>query len=227
MKKIIAITPIYHGENPVYFPLENYINLVMSFDCIPLVIPISEDKKFLSELVEMVDGIIFSGGHDIDPSLYNEEPIKELGMVVKIRDKMESILFEEAKKKNIPLFGVCRGFQMINVLMGGTLYQDLNKQYRGIKHKQDPPYDTPFHPVYKKTEKFSLVEERIFVNSLHHQGIKKLAEGLNVLVESEDGLVEGFYSDDLRIIAVQWHPEYFGKGDTNSRRIFGEFIKKL
>ena len=142
---------------------------------------------------------------------------------------MEIILFRMVYDENKPLLGICRGIQYINVVMGGTLYQDLPSEHPSdTEHHQMPPYDVPVHsvkiiedsPLYKLLKK-----ETLMVNSYHHQAIKMLAPKLSVMAVSEDGLVEAVYVPNKKFIwGIQWHPELSYLADENSRKIFSEFI---
>ena len=145
---------------------------------------------------------------------------------------MEKIVLEDAMKKNKPVLGICRGIQFINAFLGGTLYQDLPSQHSSdIEHHQTPPYDIPIHDVSirKSTPLHDcLGADRISVNSYHHQAVKDVAPGLEVMAESEDGIVEAIYMPSYGFLwAVQWHPEFSYKKDVNSKKIFQAFVESL
>ena len=130
----------------------------------------------------------------------------------------------------MPVLGICRGIQLINALMGGTLYQDLPTEYSSqTEHHQSPPYDVPCHEVriVEGSPLFLLLgKSTIGVNSYHHQAVKRLAEGLSPMAYSEDGLVEAVQAQGKRFIwAVQWHPEFSYMKDADSRKIFREFVR--
>ena len=145
---------------------------------------------------------------------------------------MERLVLEDAMKKDKPILGICRGIQMINALLGGTLYQDLPTQHPSdIDHHQTPPYDVPVHDVIIKKDSplyECLGSDRISVNSYHHQAVKDVAPCLEVMAESEDGIVEALYKPSYSFLwAVQWHPEFSYKKDGNSRKIFKAFVSNF
>ena len=164
--------------------------------------------------VANLDGLLFSGGKDIDPSHYGEEPIKGIGSFDPERDEWELALFKAAAAKGLPIFGICRGHQLVNIALGGSLFQDLANQCSEAKlhNPEDFPVDKLFHRISIAGE--SLVH-KIFgdsgtrVNSFHHQAVKKLGTGLKVSATALDGVVEAFESTNPThfILGVQFHPE--------------------
>jgi putative glutamine amidotransferase len=179
---------------------------------------------------ESFDGILFTGGEDVDPGLY-DEPIKyENVHADSSRDKFEFELLENGLKRDLPIFGICRGIQMINVKFGGTLYQDL-KSERELDHKQPGNRSATSHSV-TVTEPDSLLHRLIpascKVNSLHHQAIKRLGRGLKVTAHSEDELYEAveLAEDYPFFLAVQWHPEELASEHPEQLKIFQEFVAR-
>lgn len=226
MKPLIGLTPTYTGKYESYFPVTQYYKAIIALGGVPLLIPILSEREQIKPLVEALDGIVFSGGHDIQPSYYNEEETKELGLVVPERDRLEYLLFDEIMKTDLPLLGICRGMQIINVFLGGSLYQDIPTSFPSdIKHSQEKPFHNACHSVTITDEKFkNLLGEKINVNSRHHQGIKKLADSLSPFAQSDDGLIEGVYMKNRDLLAVQWHPEYLFNKDPGSEKIIKYFI---
>lgn len=162
---------------------------------------------------ETFDGILLSGGADVDPALYGEEKKYDSVHVSPERDQFEFNLLDRAREASLPVFGICRGTQLINVKFGGSLYQDLDSDAAAsIQHKQKNDRDNPIHSI-TVTEPESLlatvVRGNLQVNSLHHQAIKRVGRGLKVTAYSEDGLVEAVEAADgyPYLVAVQWHPE--------------------
>jgi putative glutamine amidotransferase len=180
-------------------------------------------------LVKTFDGFLFTGGHDVAPKLYGENPIPGCGEVCAIRDSMEQRLFQFAViEQNKPAFGICRGIQLFNALLGGTLYQDLPSQVKSeTNHHQTTPYDKPEHLVSILTDSplHRLFQtDKLSVNSYHHQAVKKLSDKLTPMAVSEDGLIEAVYMPDKKYVwAVQWHPEYM-LNDIYSQVLFKTFI---
>ncbi|WP_241242895.1 gamma-glutamyl-gamma-aminobutyrate hydrolase family protein [Paenibacillus whitsoniae] len=158
---------------------------------------------------------MFTGGHDVNPRLYGERQEPFCGELCEERDEMEARIFEEVLALDKPAFGICRGLQLFNVLLGGTLYQDLPTQRtveRTVLHKQSPPYWEPAHQVHisQGTLLYDIIQQgSVPVNSYHHQGIKELAAPLTAVAVADDGLIEGVTLPDKKfVLAVQWHPEF-------------------
>jgi putative glutamine amidotransferase len=181
------------------------------------------------------DGVLFTGGKDINPKYY-EEAVKYPGLVQidAKRDAFEFELFDRAHRHGLPILGICRGIQMINVKFGGTLYQDLKNSDTTVEreHMQSPPAprSEPTHVVILTDPESRLAETfkgSCRVNSLHHQAIKRLGRGLKVTAHSEDGLVEAVESADAYpfLMAVQWHPEEM-VDRPEQRKLFEKFVAK-
>ncbi len=212
--------------------LPGYLDGINEEGGIPIVFPFTQDEQELVQLVGLCDGFLFTGGHDVSPALYNEQPMGENVITCPKRDKMESIVLRMALEKEKPVLGICRGIQFINVFLGGSLYQDLPSQHPSeTDHHQAPPYDKPIHKVnvlegtplqtFLGTDTFS-------VNSCHHQAVKTLASAWKAMAISPDGLVEAAYMPDRRFVwAVQWHPEFSQKTDAHSRAIFRSFVDSM
>ncbi|HJV45713.1 MAG TPA: gamma-glutamyl-gamma-aminobutyrate hydrolase family protein [Bacillota bacterium] len=198
---------------------------------IPVVIPYVEKVHLVKEYASKLDGLMLTGGGDIDPLLYAEEPIPALGYVDPERDFLEKKLVEEILKKNKPLLGICRGCQILNVAAGGDLYQDLSSQIRGelIQHKQNAPRDHLSHTIKifdGSLLKTILSKDRMKVNSFHHQAVRQLAPGFEVAAVSLDGVIEAFYSKEHRfVLGIQWHPENLIHKYEHARKLFAAFVK--
>ena len=166
-------------------------------------------------LLDGIDGLLLSGGSDLDPDYYGEECAPELGVTVPERDAFEMVLVRLALGRGIPIFGICRGMQVLNVALGGTLYQDLSSQLGKdiLNHWQESPKWHPAHEI-EVLHDSHLAEitrcQNAKVNSYHHQGIKELGDGLAVSARSSDGVVEAVENHDFTeqwLIGVQWHAE--------------------
>lgn len=201
----------------------------------PTLIPLLDDEpEALRAVYEACDGILIPGGVDVDPTLFGEEPHPKLGRIDGARDRVEMQVTRWAIEDRKPLLGLCRGLQVINVTMGGTLWQDLEDQLpNAIKHDYFPTYgferDHLAHEValIKGSRLRHLMElDRIRVNSMHHQGIKTLAPSLVASAVAPDGLIEAVETSvaDHFMVGVQWHPEVFEMTDPHTRHVFREFI---
>ncbi len=229
MKPIIGIVPLVDIEKESYWMLPGYMKAIEQAGGIGIMLPLTYEQKDLEELIQRVDGLLFTGGPDIFPFMYNEKISEECGQCCFERDEMEFNLFKLAYQSKMPMLGICRGHQFFNVMMHGSLYQDINSQmYSRVKHHQSMPYDKPIHEVQIVSQsplKKLLGKEKIEVNSLHHQGIKDLGQGLKAMATSKDGLIEAIYAPDYPFMwGVQWHPEFSYKKDKNSQLIFLTFI---
>ncbi len=209
---VIGITGNYNQETCTL--AEGYYQSVLKAGGIPFIIPPFYETDHLGELLDRLDGIIFSGGGDINPLLLGEEPIKELHSITPERDQQELLLARLAYDRQIPMLGICKGIQVINAALGGTLYQDIHTQMEGIriKHSQDQDRRYPSHQVI--ISKGSILEKlfgtELAVNSFHHQACKSAAPGLKVTAMSSDGVIEAIESDEFKsIMGVQWHPETY------------------
>jgi putative glutamine amidotransferase len=229
MKPLIGIVPLWDDERDSLWMLPGYMKGIEAAGALPVMLPLSSGRAALKRFAAVFDGFLFTGGHDIFPGLYGEEKTGRCGPVCGERDIMESILFEEGVLAlNKSALGICRGIQLFNVLLGGTLYQDIPSELTGaLTHVQEPPYDIPAHTVEAEggTPLYELVQKSVIpVNSYHHQGIKTLSSRLRAMARSGDGLVEAVYMPERRFVwAVQWHPE-FSPADETSKAIFGAFV---
>lgn len=219
-KPIIGITTnIALAENTVMAGLmrtfvgDDYVQAVVRAGGIPLLLPPVDSEEVIRAQVRSVDGIILSGGSDVDPQLYGEEPEKDLGTVDYYRDAHEMAVVRAATRMKKPMMGICRGVQVINVAYGGTLYQDLG-QFEGgrIKHFQSSARrDSVTHSVRIQSGS-ALADiigaETVAVNSFHHQALKEVAPGFAVTAYSQDGVIEAVESQgDHFVLGIQWHPE--------------------
>lgn len=230
MKPIIGITTFEELEKGFHSVNNNYINSVFAAGGIPINIPIIHDEKDYDAYLDILDGIIFTGGLDISPLTYNENPSKEINLISSIRDTYEMGLFKKAYERKLPILGVCRGLQITNIVLGGNLYQDINTQVPGcLGHRPKGMSNEEFYHsinIKKDTKLYNIFEtEKIFVNSLHHQAIKELGKDLRISALSEDGIIEAIEStDDRFLIGLQFHPEALAKRHPEFLNIFKELI---
>ena len=232
MKPIIGVMPLWDDVKDSMWMLPGYLNGIIQAGGIPVIFPFSTEEKDLIQLINLCNGFLFTGGHDVSPKIYDEKILEGLVDCCEKRDFMEIIVLREAIIQDKPVLGICRGIQFINAILGGTLYQDIPTQYSsGINHHQLPPYDIPIHtvnivsgsPLHK-----CLGVEQLPVNSYHHQAVRVIAPELKVMAKSTDGIIEALYKPDHRFLwAVQWHPEFSYKTDENSMKIFRAFVNSM
>ena len=228
-RPVIGVVPLYDIQRVSLWMIPGYLDGIAAAGGIPVVLPLTEDEQVLGQLANDVDGFLMTGGQDVSPALYGEERLDSCGETLPVRDGMESRLFQLCLERDVPVLGICRGIQLMNVLLGGTLYQDLPSQRpTQTEHHMSPPYDRPVHQVEicKGTPLFDLIQtERMDVNSYHHQAVRDKAPALQTMAVSEDGLIEAVCLPERPFVwAVQWHPELSWRTDEKSRRIFEAFV---
>jgi putative glutamine amidotransferase len=171
-----------------------------------------------------VDGLLLPGGWDVDPSFYGELRDEKVGQTDRELDETELAMFHQARERELPVLGICRGQQVINVAMGGSLVQHLDDHDARAIGRRHLAHTIEVDPASELGQ--AAGEDKIPVNSLHHQAIKKLAPGLHESARGEDGTVEGVESDDGLIVAVQCHPEELTGDLPWARRLFERFVAR-
>ena len=196
-----------------------YVNAVRKAGGVPLVIPMTTDEKEIDAILNVIDALIMTGGEDISPLEYfGEEPHPNLGEVVPARDAFDILLIRKAVAKGIPVLGICRGVQALNVAFGGTLYQDIPTQVPtySIQHSQDAPGSLGTHTaiIDKNSALYKQIgKEQIAVNSFHHQAVKDVAPGFKATAKSKDGVIEAIEMvKNPKVWGVQFHPEHLVNG---------------
>ncbi len=204
------------GVEFYYLPVY-YVRALKKVDAVSFILP-SEDET----VIDNIDGLLVSGGGDINPNCYDEEIKEKLVKVCPERDLFEIKMIKEAYKRDIPVLGICRGIQAINVAFSGNLYQSIPTD---IKHMQSPPVYMPTHWIECKKWIENILGVRIRVNSFHHQCIKDLAEGFEINAKASDGVIEGIQHRSKLIYGVQFHPEWMYEKYPVFLKIFEEFVK--
>jgi putative glutamine amidotransferase len=213
---------------------QRYARAVAAAGGLPVLIPLLEEEDTLRALYDRLDGVLLPGGVDLDPATYGETPLPTCGRLDPARDRVELAFARWAIAEGKPLFGLCRGLQIVNVALGGTLYQDIAAQRReAIKHDYFPsagfPRDHLAHPVIvtSGSRLDSLVGTApLKVNSMHHQAVKDLAPGLVSTALAPDGVVEAVESPDRPfLLGVQWHPESLTERDPRMHRLVAGFVE--
>lgn len=209
---------------------KDYVDAVIKAGGVPLIIPFNTDKEVIISQAQVIDGLIISGGQDVSPYNYGQEPSPLLGETFPERDTYEMLLLEEAKKRNLPILGICRGFQIINVAGGGTLYQDLSLIGKSVlKHNQVSKPTLKTHKIH--IEENSVISEifgkETMVNSFHHQALDKVADDFKVVARASDGVVEAIQHKTYKfLVGVQWHPEMLAVECDEARKLFNRLIEE-
>lgn len=230
--QMIDQSGIFPGYRRAYVN-QDYMRSIAQSGGIPIILPILDEEKdiepFVKVWVDSIDGLILSGGHDICPNFYGEEPRQKLGEIWPERDKNDLLLLKYAIDKQIPVLGICRGFQLINAFFGAKIGQDLSySENELIKHSQGHRPDLPTHRIKLNGKGVffnKILAETTMVNSFHHQFVKDEVEELLVVARSSDGIIEAVEHKNLPIYAVQWHPEMLSRESIEAKKIFEEFIK--
>ncbi|MCF6465967.1 gamma-glutamyl-gamma-aminobutyrate hydrolase family protein [Clostridium sp. Cult2] len=246
MKPLIGITTYYvkdrelgHIRNrglpgqDMLMSTMDYSKAIEKAGGIPVALPVIDNDSYINQLVKKMDGFLFTGGSDIHPNNYHESVKKGLGLVVPERDAFELKLLKRILEKDKPILGICRGFQLINVYFGGKLYQDIKHnnstiiEHHGYKL---PKYCFIHNNILEEGSKIyeAFGKRDLNVNSLHHQIIEKLGEGLLQTVLSEDGIIEGFeHKNYSYVVGMQWHPEMMFEVHSEQLLIFKHFINNV
>lgn len=228
-KPIIGVTPLWDSEKDSVWMLPGYLQSIEAAGGIPIVLPLTVDQGNITQLLGLVDGLLFTGGQDVSPTLYGQPILQQCGELCPARDSQETILFQEGVlARHLPAFGICRGLQFFNSILGGTLYQDLPTQkISELIHEQKPPYEVPSHCVSMIPDSplhQLLGETALMVNSCHHQAVLELADRLTAMAAAPDGLIEAAYMPEMPFVwGVQWHPEITPEHDA-SGKLFTAFV---
>lgn len=230
MMKKIGIVPLYDTARASLWMLPRYMEGISQAGGLPIMLPLTDDPAQLCALADDCDGFLFPGGQDVAPALYGAAASPHCGETCPARDAMETALLREILHRDKPLLGICRGIQLLNAALGGTLYQDLPTEHPSrTMHRMTPPYDRAVHTVAVTAGSplAALLGDSGFgVNSRHHQAIRTLSPRLLPMAVSEDGLVEAVFAPAYRFVwAVQWHPELSFRVDARSRAIFGALVR--
>ncbi len=208
-----------------------YVDSVLRAGGLPLLIPVMEKEGDLKASLGVCSGLILTGGQDISPLYFGQEPRKALKQVSAERDRYDLSLYGLARDRGLPVLGICRGMQVVNVARGGTLYQDLADEAAfTLKHLQEAGRSQVSHSVTLLPEGrlHGLWGDRVQVNSFHHQAIRDLAAGFIISARSDDGVIEAIEAEDMDrdpVFAVQWHPEELSATRPEMAALFRFFIQ--
>lgn len=231
MKPLIGLTCQYdYSQRRKYNKINyTYIDAIKRVGGIPIILPIVNESDIIERYLGIVQGIILTGGGDAAPLLYGEEPIREVDSICYERDNMELKIIKRAYEIEIPIFGICRGIQMINIALGGTIYQDIYRQIpNSLGHNAGSSIEGGYHTIeiVKDSILFEIFKkERIQVNSEHHQSVRALGNNLRINATSLDGVIEGIEStNDKFVLGVQFHPEAMIDKHEEILNIFKYFV---
>ncbi|MDB5083813.1 MAG: peptidase [Bacilli bacterium] len=210
----------------------DYTNGVLRAGGLPVIIPAGFTSEQVCALCDQLQGLILTGGDDVDPGLFGEDPQPGLGQVNPQRDQLELALVRGMMERTKPVLGICRGIQVLNVALGGSLYQDIPRQVRGaILHRQKGPRGYQSHriSILAGSKLASIAgDQECKVNSFHHQGIKDLAPGLEVTAVAPDGIIEAVELANYPfLVGVQWHPENLWQNDSAAFQLFQQFVDSI
>ncbi len=233
---IIGITcmddqPTLDEHPPRFGQSQTYVQALTRAGAASLLIPPLRDKTLLRTIYDLVDGLLLSGGADVDPAHYGESPHEKLGRLSPERDEFEFTLVHWAVDEGKPLLAICRGIQVLNVALGGSLYQDIEAQAQWAdRHTWYPGYprDRLSHTITAapQTRLAHILDTTpLMVNSLHHQAVKDVAPGLIVAARASDNVVEAVEVEGHPFaIGVQWHPEALAESDVREQRLFDALV---
>lgn len=237
-RPLIGVVPLVDYKLHSLWMLPGYMDGIVEAGGTPIMLPLTDDPEIIDQMVNLCDGILVTGGQDVAPEMYGETASAEyLAMNPELSpelDRMESVLIPAVIRADKPMLGICRGIQIINAVLGGTMWHDLPTEVPSDveHHMPNPPYDRMGHEVdlVAGTPLAELMAsagegDRIAVNSYHHQAVRLVAPELTVMATADDGVVEAVYRPASRFCwAVQWHPEFLHKVDARSRMIFKAFV---
>jgi len=240
LKPVIGITPDYSSgdqetagsSEPTLFLRARYMQAIEATGGVPLILPVTASKEIQEALLSKIQGLLMTGsGPDLDPALYGETQQFRFKKVSRERAESEMALARMALEADLPVLGICGGAQIMNVVLGGSLYQDIASQIAGaLDHRQKTAATEPAHSVAitPGTRLHSILKtDRLQVNSSHHQATKTIGPDLIINAKAEDGVIEGLESPRHRfVLGVQWHPEFMYARDEASRKILTAFIKE-
>ena len=229
-RPVIGVTPMFDAETERYNLKGDYTRMLEALGAVPVLLPLTADPAILDYFLGLCDGLILSGGYDVDPARYGQTDGGLCGQIQPVRDEMEFYLCRQAVARDLPLLGICRGHQVLNTALGGTLYQDLRAQMGTTWQHQVPDPVGGFAHDVSLTADSPLArlqgKDTMAVNSRHHQAVRDLAPGLVIQATAADGTVESVWMPGKRFVwGVQWHPECIWDRSEENRKIAEAFLR--
>lgn len=230
MKPLIGLTAALEEERGRLFLNRAYVAAVQASGGRTVILPVTGVKEDIEAWIHMLDGLVLTGGGDVDPVYFDEEPRPGCGWIDPERDFFELSLVRLALAAGLPVLGICRGLQVLNIAAGGDIYQDINTQVDGcLKHSQQAPRRCPTHlvQVVPGSRLAGIAGTDPWrVNSFHHQAVRRVAAGFAACARAADGIVEAMEKiDHSFVLGVQWHPEAVWEQDTRCRQLFGALVE--
>lgn len=228
-KPVIGVVPLFdEGRNSIWM-IPGYMDMLLACGALPMILPFASEPREVERYLELVDGVLVTGGQDVSPYLYGERAIPECGTPYAPRDLLDQALTKRCRSTRTPLLGICRGIQILNVTYGGTLWQDLPTQMPSdVTHAMRPPYDAVAHEVTLKPGSRladTLGSTSLGVNSYHHQAVREVAPGLEAVAWAPDGIVEALVDPTQEfLLGVQWHPELSWRVDPRQKHLVSAFV---
>lgn len=232
MKPLIGVTSSMEINEENHFVTTDNTNAVTQAGGIPFILPNLVKEEVIIQIANTIDGLYATGGYDIDPTLFGEEPHPNLGTIIPARDAFETLLIKKMLEMDKPVLAICRGCQILNIAVGGDMYQDIYSQLDSdlLQHQQKAPkaHGSHFVTIMNDSLMNRLTgEEMLKVNSMHHQANRKVIDPFQISGKANDGIVEAIESKEHSfVLGLQWHPEKMvGSGDEASLKIFKGFVE--
>lgn len=231
-RPVIGISGPYNQEKKQIILGEYYANTLLRAGALPVLLPRTTDEATICALLDSIDALLLAGGEDVHPARFGEEKLAACGAIDEVRDEFELLLVKHALERRMPIFGICRGIQVLAVALGATLFQDIESQL-GLpreRHYQKEPFDDAIHVVrFKEGGLLERITETSVMptNSMHHQSIKEANERIRIEGITMDGIIEAISAaDNEAVFGVQFHPERFAHYSDFAYRLFTYFVEK-
>jgi putative glutamine amidotransferase len=231
-KPVIGITTAYDFEKSICTLKEDYYEAILRCGAVPLLIPVTDIESCWENYLDICNGLILSGGPDIDATYFGKNNMPFANEISPIRDSMEIFLARQAITRDMPILGICRGIQVINIAAGGSIFQDIYAENSSekilIKHSQQAPRWFKIHDINIQAETCLhniFNTDRLRVNSFHHQAVCEVAPNFIINACSEDGSIEAISQENKKfVLGVQWHPENLWRKDETQLKLFERLV---